>query len=149
MLGLGGVLLCSFLGGMRAITWTQVAQYVVLLLAFLIPVSWLAYKQLGSPLAPLVYGAQISKIADLEAQLLDSPAEHQVVQAYLRRAQEFEARLLDVESALENEREKARERIRALRNQNADVGLIVSASRELAALPRDAAAAREIGRAHV
>ena len=57
MLGLGGVLLCSFLGGMRAITWTQVAQYVVLLLAFLIPVSWLAYKQLGNPLAPLVYGA--------------------------------------------------------------------------------------------
>lgn len=36
MLGLGGVLLCSFLGGMRAITWTQVAQYVVILLAFLI-----------------------------------------------------------------------------------------------------------------
>ena len=27
LLGLGGVLLCSFLGGMRAITWTQVAQY--------------------------------------------------------------------------------------------------------------------------
>ena len=93
MLGLGGVLLCSFLGGMRAITWTQVAQYVVVLLAFLIPVSWLAYKQLGNPLAPAVYGAQISKIADLEAQLLDSPAEHQVVQAYLRRAQDFEARL--------------------------------------------------------
>ncbi|MEO7128242.1 MAG: sodium/substrate symporter small subunit, partial [Rhodoferax sp.] len=47
LLGLGGVLVCSFLGGMRAITWTQVSQYVVLLLAFLIPVSWLAYKQLG------------------------------------------------------------------------------------------------------
>jgi Na+(H+)/acetate symporter ActP len=49
MLGLGGVLLCSFLGGMRAITWTQVAQYVVILLAFMLPVSWLAYKQLGNP----------------------------------------------------------------------------------------------------
>ena len=48
LLGLGGVLLCSFLGGMRAITWTQVAQYIMLLLAFLIPVSWLAYKQLGT-----------------------------------------------------------------------------------------------------
>ncbi|MEY4662223.1 MAG: Cation/acetate symporter ActP, partial [Pseudomonadota bacterium] len=47
LLGLGGVLLCSFLGGMRAITWTQVAQYIMLLMAFLIPVSWLAYKQLG------------------------------------------------------------------------------------------------------
>lgn len=143
MLGLGGVLLCSFLGGMRAITWTQVAQYVVVLLAFLIPVSWLAYKQLGSPLAPLVYGAQITKIADLEAQLLDSPAEQQVVQVYRQRAQEFEERLKDVEASLEREREKGRERIRTLRAQNADVGLIVLASRDLAALPRDPAAARE------
>ena len=143
MLGLGGVLLCSFLGGMRAVTWTQVAQYVVLLLAFLIPVSWLAYKQLGNPMAPLVYGAQLGKIADMEERLLDSPAEHQVVVAYLRRAQDFEARLQDVEGALEREREKARERVRALRDQNADVGLIVSASRELVSLPRDAASARE------
>ena len=143
MLGLGGVLLCSFLGGMRAITWTQVAQYVVILLAFLIPVSWLAYKQLGNPLAPLVYGTQLGKIADLEERLLDSPAEHQVVVAYLRRAQDYEARLQDVEGALEREREKGRERIRVLRAQNADVGLIVSASRELVALPRDAATARE------
>jgi len=46
LLGLGGILLCSFLGGMRAITWTQVAQYIILMMAFLIPVSWLAYKQL-------------------------------------------------------------------------------------------------------
>jgi cation/acetate symporter len=69
LLGLGGVLLCSFLGGMRAITWTQVAQYVILLLAFLIPVSWLAYKQLGNPLAPLVYGKQIEKITELEKAL--------------------------------------------------------------------------------
>ncbi len=34
MLGLGGVLVCSFLGGMKAITWTQVSQYIVVLLAF-------------------------------------------------------------------------------------------------------------------
>ena len=143
MLGLGGVLLCSFLGGMRAITWTQVAQYVVLLLAFLIPVSWLAYKQLGNPVAPLVYGQQIGKIADLEAQLLASPAEYQVMAIYLERARDYEARLQNVELALEEERQAIQERIHDLRAQNADVGLIVAASRELAALPRDAAVARE------
>ncbi|MFN7855744.1 MAG: VC_2705 family sodium/solute symporter [Acidovorax sp.] len=143
MLGLGGVLLCSFLGGMRAITWTQVAQYVVLLMAFLIPVSWLAYKQLGNPLAPLVYGTQISKIADLEAQLLDSAAEHQVMQTYLQRARDLEERLKDVDLALERERDKGLERIRALRAENADVSIILAASRELSSLPRDAAAARE------
>ncbi|GKS90541.1 MULTISPECIES: VC_2705 family sodium/solute symporter [unclassified Acidovorax] len=143
MLGLGGVLLCSFLGGMRAITWTQVAQYVMLLLAFLIPVSWLAYKQLGNPLAPLVYGTQIGKIADMEARLLADPAERQVVAAYQARAQELQARLQDVGAALEREREAARQRIRQLRDQNADVGLIVAASRELATMPRDEDTARE------
>ncbi|MCZ6797383.1 MAG: cation acetate symporter, partial [Gammaproteobacteria bacterium] len=31
--GLFGILLCSMLGGMRAVTWTQVAQYIVLIIA--------------------------------------------------------------------------------------------------------------------
>jgi cation/acetate symporter len=73
LLGLGGVLVCSFLGGMRAVTWTQVSQYVILLLAFLIPVSWLAYKQLGNPLAPLVYGQQIKKVSALSNSLRGRP----------------------------------------------------------------------------
>ncbi|MFO1233218.1 MAG: VC_2705 family sodium/solute symporter [Paenacidovorax caeni] len=143
MLGLGGVLLCSFLGGMRAITWTQVAQYVVMLLAFLIPVSWLAYQQLGTPLATLVYGKQVSQIERMEEQLLLSETEHQVVRAYLQRGMEYERRLLDVGAALAREREAARERIHQLRASNADVGLIVAASRELASMPRDEAQARE------
>lgn len=142
MLGLGGVLLCSFLGGMRAITWTQVAQYVVVLLAFLIPVSWLAYQQLGTPLATLVYGQQVGRIAQLEHQLLQSPTEHEVVMAYWQRAQKYEQRLQDVGAALQREREAARERLHRLRAQNADMGLIVAASRELASMPRDEEQAR-------
>jgi cation/acetate symporter len=144
LLGLGGVLLCSFLGGMRAITWTQVAQYIILLLAFLIPVSWLAYKQLGNPLAPLVYGTQLQKIAEIEKALIDSPAEKQVQAEYKRRAAEYAARLLDIEPALQRERAAAQQRVRQLKAQNADSSRIVAASRELAAIPRDAAGAREL-----
>lgn len=143
LLGLGGVLLCSFLGGMRAITWTQVAQYVILLLAFLIPVSWLAYKQLGNPLAPLVYGKQLQKIAQLEQTLIDSPAERQVQDEYRRRAAQYQVWLHDIDNALARERAAARERIRQLKAQNADSARIVAANRELAALPRDVQAARE------
>jgi cation/acetate symporter len=46
--GLAGILVCSFLGGMRAVTWTQVAQYIILIIAYMIPVVWLsvsAYRQ--------------------------------------------------------------------------------------------------------
>jgi len=143
MLGLGGVLLCSFLGGMRAITWTQVAQYIIMLLAFLIPVSWLAYKQLGNPLAPLVYGRQLAKIEALEQQLIDSPSERQVAAEFLRRSREYEANLNNVPQALVRERQAAHEHLRELRQRNADVASIVAATREVASLPRDASAARE------
>ena len=143
LLGLGGILLCSFLGGMRAITWTQVAQYVMLLLAFFIPVSWLAYKQLGNPIAPLVYGAQLQKISQLERKLADDPAEKEVAAIFLQRARGYEQRLRDVEGALARERAAAKERIRLLKGQGADSALIVQANRELAALPKDASSARE------
>ncbi len=143
LLGLGGVLLCSFLGGMKAITWTQVAQYVIVLLAFLIPVSWLAYKQLGNPLAPLVYGAQIQKISGLEQKLMNDPAEREVAAVFQRRAQDYAARLQDVPVALARERAAAQTRLRQLKNQGADSALVLQANRELAALPRDADAARE------
>jgi cation/acetate symporter len=144
LLGLGGVLVCSFLGGMRAVTWTQVAQYVVLILAFLIPVSWLAYKQVGNPLAPLVYGQQLQKITALENSLIHSPAEAQVLNEYARRARDFELKLRDVPVALEIERKALRDRIRFLNEHRVDESIIVSARRELAALPKDAASAREL-----
>lgn len=142
MLGLGGVLVCSFLGGMRAITWTQVAQYVLILLAFLIPVSWLAYKQLGNPVAAMAYGGQLSKIASLEEGLLDSVAEREVRDAYRLRAERIQQKLDTLPQSLELERMALAERIRSLRAEGGDVGLLVAASREYADLPRDADAAR-------
>lgn len=63
--------------------------------------SWLAYKQLGNPLAPWVYGQQLEKITQLENQLAASPSEQQVIQEYARRAREFELKLRNVEEALD------------------------------------------------
>jgi len=143
LLGLGGVLLCSFLGGMRAITWTQVAQYIMLLLAFMIPVSWLAYKQLGTPLAPLVYGQQLARIEAIEKKLIDDPAEIEVRQEFARRARVFETRLEDVERAMVELRQELEEKIRVLKAQSADYASIAQARRALLAVPRDAASARE------
>ena len=41
-IGLAGILFCSMLGGMKAVTWTQVAQYIVLIIAYLLPVFWMS-----------------------------------------------------------------------------------------------------------
>jgi len=144
LLGLGGVLVCSFLGGMRAVTWTQVTQYVIIILAFSIPVSWLAYKQLGNPFAPLVYGQQLEKIAVIEQRLMDSPAERQVIEEYARRARSFESKLLDVDAALQEERTSLRRKLQSLGDKNSDDERAVALRRQLAAVPKDAASAREI-----
>ena len=143
LLGLGGVLLCSFLGGMRAITWTQVAQYIMLLLAFMIPVSWLAYKQLGHPVAPLVYGTQLPAIAEIEKRLMDDPAELEVRREYAQRAKVYASRLQDVEGAIETLRQELEGKIQQLNAQGADFATIAQVRRELLALPQDPAQARE------
>ncbi len=143
LLGLGGILLCSFLGGMRAITWTQVAQYIILLLAFLLPVSWLAYKQLGTPLAMGAYGAQLPKIAALEQKLIFDPAEIEVRDAFYYRAKNYEYKLLHIESSLRKDQQELEAKLRALKAQAADFALIAQTRRELQALPKDVPSARE------
>lgn len=68
--GLLGILLCSMLGGMRAVTWTQVAQYIVLIVAYLLPAVWMSTVQFGIPVPQLTYGGALSQIAEYE-RLLD------------------------------------------------------------------------------
>jgi cation/acetate symporter len=67
--GLVGILVCSMLGGMRAVTWTQVAQYIILIIAYLIPVIWLSTKKYGIPIPELTYGQALQQIAELEQKL--------------------------------------------------------------------------------
>lgn len=64
--GLIGILVCSLLGGMRAVTWTQVAQYIVLIVAYLVPVVILSAQKYGLPLPQLTYGGVLQEIAARE-----------------------------------------------------------------------------------
>ncbi len=67
--GLVGILVCSMLGGMRAVTWTQVAQYIILIISYLVPVVWLSTKEYGLPIPELTYGQALREIAAFEQQL--------------------------------------------------------------------------------
>jgi cation/acetate symporter len=68
--GLVGILVCSMLGGMRAVTWTQVAQYIVLIIAYLTPIVILSTKNYGFPIPELTYGQAIVDITAREQQML-------------------------------------------------------------------------------
>lgn len=69
-IGLAGILVCSMLGGMKAVTWTQVAQYIVLIVAYLIPVVWMSAKKFGIPLPQLTYGQALQSISQLEQEFV-------------------------------------------------------------------------------
>jgi cation/acetate symporter len=66
--GLISILLCSMLGGMRAVTWTQVAQYLVLIIAYLIPVFWISSRIGGGIFPHLMLGDEVARIGELEQQ---------------------------------------------------------------------------------
>ena len=73
-LGLLGIFICSMLGGMRGVTWTQVAQYIVLIIAYLVPIIWMSNKQGFGIIPHFSYGDAVQRIAELEAQYGLSPA---------------------------------------------------------------------------
>ncbi|WP_186577389.1 sodium:solute symporter family protein [Aquibacillus kalidii] len=67
-----GVVLIAFysaLGGMKGITWTQVAQYIVLIVAYLIPVIFMSLQLTQNPLPWLSYGEIIGELQELDKQL--------------------------------------------------------------------------------
>jgi len=69
--GLAGILVCSFLGGMRAVTWTQVAQYIILIVAYMIPVVWLSVQVTGNPIPQIAYGQALQSVSAKEKELND------------------------------------------------------------------------------
>ena len=141
-LGLGGILVCSFLGGMRAVTWTQVAQYIILIVAYLIPVVWLSVKQTGAPVPQLVYGFQLEKVTAKEKLLTQDPKELQVRELYRQRAETLTDKLRDPAAALTADKAAAEARLTALREANAPSAAISAAEKALSALPRDVVSAR-------
>jgi cation/acetate symporter len=64
--GLVAILMCSMLGGMRAVTWTQVAQYIVLIIAYLVPIIWMSNRQGFGIIPHFSYGDAIHRIQELE-----------------------------------------------------------------------------------
>ncbi|MET0345573.1 MAG: VC_2705 family sodium/solute symporter, partial [Casimicrobiaceae bacterium] len=141
-LGLAGILVCSFLGGMRAVTWTQVAQYIILIIAYMIPVVWLAVKQTSVPVPQLVYGEQLSKVTAREAELIKDPKELQVRDIFKTRAADASANLKDVDKSFAAGKARLQGDIDKLKAENAPADRLAAAEKALTAFPKDAAAAK-------
>ena len=141
--GLAGILVCSFLGGMRAVTWTQVAQYLVLVVAYVAPVAILSYQVTGVPLPQLMYGQVLQKIERLEDRFAADPLELDVRRLYRARADELATRIARLPGALADERRALTQRVEALKTGDAPMREVFALERQRRELPRSPAAARD------
>ena len=136
-LGLGGILVCSFLGGMKAVTWTQVAQYIILIIAYMIPVVWLSVKQTGFPIPQLIYGQQLQKVTALENKINADPKELEVRQIFKDRAAAATEKLKDVPASYAADKAAAEAKVAAAKG---DAAALAAAEAALAKFPADEAA---------
>ena len=140
--GLGGVLVCSFLGGMRAVTWTQVAQYMILILAYVVPVLWLSVKQVGHPVAAVSMSTQLQRVGERERDLINNPGERSARALYAERSLAAERKLQDVPAAMLADTHALAQEAAQLRANNAPLAQIQRVERRLAQLPRTESDAR-------
>jgi cation/acetate symporter len=91
--GLIGVLFCSVLGGMKSVTWTQVAQYIILIISYLVPVVYLSYQLFAIPIPEFTYGRllQTNNIKALE--ITRDPREKQTRALWQKDAEAANAKI--------------------------------------------------------
>ena len=140
--GLAGILVCSFLGGMRAVTWTQVAQYVILIVAYVAPVAILSYNVTGSAVPQVVYGKVLQEVTQMEERLFDTDKEKEVRQLFLERADSYAQKIMQLPDSLNHEREYLSNEINRLKASDAQMRDIVVLERQRRDLPQDSDQAR-------
>lgn len=142
-LGLAGILVCSFLGGMRAVTWTQVAQYIVLIVAYMIPVVWLSVKHTGFPIPQLVYGKVLEKVSARELELEKDAKEQEVRKIFSDRAASFKQRIDALPKSWDDGRAELEKKLADLKAANAPVAEINAAQKALTDYPKSPEDARK------
>jgi cation/acetate symporter len=135
-LGLASILVCSFLGGMRAITWTQIAQYIIMFIAYMTPVVWLSIKHTNIPIPQVAYGSALSKLTEREKALANDPKEQEIRAVFKQRADQYEARLKALPKSWEVGHAEAERYVDDLKTDGATLIEIRAASRALATYPK-------------
>ena len=149
--GLGGILVCSFLGGMKAVTWTQVAQYIILIVAYMIPVVWLSVMHTGNPIPQIsAYTTALPKVTALEKEFnnKDTPkgaAEESVRAIFRERAAAADAKLKGLAEGgpafLASEKQKLVDKLDAAK-ATGDAKAAEAAEKAVKDFPADVAAAK-------
>jgi cation/acetate symporter len=138
--GLGGILVCSMLGGMKAVTWTQVAQYIILIIAYLVPPVVMSQRVTGVPIPEIMYGQVLQRIDAEEKAINANPKEIEVMGLWKKKAEDLDADIKGLPGSLDAKKA-------ALTTKIADAAIApadkAAAEKALKGLPKDGADAKE------
>lgn len=141
--GLAGILVCSFLGGMRAVTWTQVAQYIILIIAYLTPVIMLSQRVTNVPVPQVVYGQVLQKVTEREQVIFNDPQQRAALDLYAKKAEAIQAKIDGLPATLETERALAEQKLVDLKTRAAPTADIEKAQKALDEFPKTPEAAKD------
>jgi len=138
--GLAGILVCSFLGGMRAVTWTAVAQYIVMIVAMMVSVVALIGFTGKGDTERFVEGGPTSfpeYVRAQERKFFSDPAEAEVRSVYLREADRYQLLIDTLPSSWAEGYEARRKNLELARYDGSTFQEIKAAERVLSSYPKD------------
>lgn len=142
--GLAGILVCSFLGGMRAVTWTQVAQYIIFMIALLLPLSMISYKKHNSIFPQATYGKVLEEIEFHEKDFEVTAEEVKVRDFYHKRIISLEKKIQNLPQSFYDGKKQAEKTLQDARAQQVPLKELKALERRLAEYPKDPAHAYEV-----
>ena len=142
-IALGSMLVCSFLGGMRAVTWTQVGQYIILVIAYLLPVIWLSVSQTGQPVPQVAAGQALLHMTEKEKQISEESEEATIRDYWKSQSQLKQMHINALPLSWQTEKESLRNRLLRARADDSPMLDVRRLERELATYPQSEEDARE------
>jgi len=118
-LALGGVLLCSFLGGMRAVTWTQGVQCVVIVVSMVVLGIAVSFKTQGHPFVTVAAVQSLPEIQARAKQIETDPAELATRDAISQRMINLDVKIAEPVYARELERQNIARQVARAKEDNA------------------------------
>ena len=142
--GLAGILVCSFLGGMRAVTWTQVAQYIILMIALLLPLGMISYKKHDSLLPQASYGQVLKEIEYHERDFEVTAEEVKVRDYYQKEVARYEKKIAALPQSYFEGKKQVEKALQDARVNQLPLKELKALERRLAEYPNSPANAYEV-----
>jgi cation/acetate symporter len=142
--GLAGILVCSFLGGMRAVTWTQVAQYIIFMIALLLPLSMISYKKHNSIFPQTTYGQVLQEIEFHEKDFEVTAEENKVRDYYQKQVVYLDKKIKALPDSYFQGKKEAEKKLQEARTSQIPLKELKAIEKRFNDFPKDPASAYEL-----